>query len=720
MPAAAALARLEQSRVAIIGLEGHGAELAVLLSRWGVGRLVLVDPFACREGNLSLMPLLGSDAIGQPRQEALRAALENRGSLAEICIGPEREVTRESIAALAPECDLLVSCFDKGFSAVHHWVNQASLASGSPAMYTEVRAHVGLVGPLVLPGRTACYMCYRMRSLANADDFNQAMSYEESLNQQKLPALHQRGVLPALLPYMASILGLETLKLLLSLAQPALAGNVLEFDALASITSIHPVLQEPACPVCGVKKKRTRQHPMIAELCQPDSEAGDVLGASHRLISASTGIIKRFGRVEKDPSEPAWPYIYYSEPANSGFAGKEAGQKLGSSGKGMSLEETQASALGEAVERYSGSRWDPAEIVYARRGELDGNSSDPRRLVLHAADQYPDLPYAPYSDETTMGWLHARSLVSGNLVWVPALAVFMNYPPRSPAERICAVTSNGLAAGPTLLDAVLRATCEVLERDAFMLTWLNRLPCRQIATWEHPDAVIVELCEAYRRRQVELQLYLLPTDHPCHVFAALAVQGADLDGPAIVVGLGADLDPVRAARQALLEAVQARPVLRQQLRRPETQTRIAELVADPRRVTSLDDHAWLYAGPGSSRAFDFLLASPPSPFTWPDQPPDSSAEKMQRLIRCFSDRGRDLLYANLTPPDMENLGLWTARAIVPGFQPIDFGWQQRRLGGERLYEFPRQVGLADRRVTQREPNPDPPPIGLIGANRVQR
>jgi ribosomal protein S12 methylthiotransferase accessory factor len=208
-----------------------------------------------------------------------------------------------------------------------------------------------------------------------------------------------------------------------------------------------------------------------------------------------------------------------------------------------------------------------------------------------------------------------------------------------------------------------------------------------------------------------MQLYLLPTDHPCYVFAALAVQGEDADGPAIVVGLGADLDSGRAARQALLEAVQARPVLRQQMRRTETQRRIEELVSDPRLVTSLDDHALLYASPSSSRAFDFLFSSPPSPFTWqPPQPSDSSADKLQRLIHFFSDKGWDLIYFNLTPPDMEELGIWTARAIIPGFQPIDFGWKERRLGGERLYEFPRQVGLASKRVIQRELNPDPQPL----------
>ena len=162
-------------------------------------------------------------------------------------------------------------------------------------------------------------------------------------------------------------MALEILKHLLSLAQPSLAGTVLEFDALAFRSTLHPVIQEPGCPICGVKKNPGRQHPSIVELQQSDRQPGDVLSASSRLISTRTGIIKQFGRVEKDMSEPAQPYVYYAETANSGFADQDIRHRPANSGKGMTLEEARASALGEAVERYSGGRWEVSEIIYARR-----------------------------------------------------------------------------------------------------------------------------------------------------------------------------------------------------------------------------------------------------------------------------------------------------------------------------------------------------------------
>src|SRR5262249_50237248 len=155
--AAEALKELGQLRVAIVGLEGHGAYAASILARCGIGRIVLVDPYPCQLGNLALMPLVGMHAVGTSRQQALQGALQAQGGRTELLTGDEREITRESISDLAPNCHMLAGCFDKGFSSTHHWINRASLEHGIPAIYAESRGHTALVGPLVLPGQTACY-----------------------------------------------------------------------------------------------------------------------------------------------------------------------------------------------------------------------------------------------------------------------------------------------------------------------------------------------------------------------------------------------------------------------------------------------------------------------------------------------------------------------------------------------------------------------------------
>lgn len=240
--------RLRASRVAIVGLEGPGAWLAALLARCGVGTVELLDPFPCEPANLATMPPQSENAIGARRQEAVRRVLEGLGD-ARFPRGPD-PLTRAAIGAAVRRCDLLVGCFDRGFASAHHWINREATPLGIATIYAELRAHRARVGPFVIPGETACYMCYRMRSLACDEHFADAMAQEEYLDRSKQPALHRRPGLPPLSGWTGSVLALEVLKRLLSLPL-ALAGHVLELDAFSLATDLHPILRKPDCPVCG-------------------------------------------------------------------------------------------------------------------------------------------------------------------------------------------------------------------------------------------------------------------------------------------------------------------------------------------------------------------------------------------------------------------------------------------------------------------------------------
>jgi len=70
----------------------------------------------------------------------------------------------------------------------------------------------------------------------------------------------------------------------------------------------------------------------------------------------------------------------------------------------------------------------------------------------------------------------------------------------------------------------------------------------------------------------------------------------------------------------------------------------------------------------------------------------------------------DLIYVNLTPPELERRRLFAARVIIPGCQPIAFGAGERRFGGSRLYELPVKLNLAKRPLEVAELNPDPHPM----------
>jgi len=130
-------------------------------------------------------------------------------------------------------------------------------------------------------------------------------------------------------------------------------------------------------------------------------------------------------------------------------------------------------------------------------------------------------------------------------------------------------------------------------------------------------------------------------------------------------------------------------------------------------VSDLEDHDLLYAAKELLGAFDFLHAKGLPVFEWPEAeapPRADELEQLGRMIEFLSAAGQDLLYVNLSSPDLATLGLHTVRVLIPGLQPIDFGWNERRLGGERLFELPHRLGFTVAPTTPDVLNPFPHPL----------
>lgn len=708
LPLEQAKTRLATMKVVVFGLEAHGAHVADLLARAGVGDLKLVDPFPLHPGDQCALPL-GVKSASDSRQDSLQAALEQLDTPTRIEVHPGADLNRGEVLSSAEGADFLVGCFDRGFSAAHQWINRASLELGIPAVFGEIWGHRLLAGPLVLPGEGACLLCWKMRSAACQEEFKDVMAYEEYLDRQRQPEMHRRPAFPVAAPVLGGILAMEILKTTLAFGRPALAGRIQEIDLLSSESTFHPLLQRPDCPACK-KKTPGPQQPALDHLKETAIPNQDPVRLGRMLVSRHCGIVRGFQQVMKDPGEPRLPLVYRAELANHRFLEEKEEAFIVSSGKGMTAQESRMSALGEALERYCASAWSDENIVYKRREELEGPSLDPRRLVLFRPEQYASLKYAPYQESSRLGWVPARSLASGEQVWVPALAAFMAYDVRSPEEFLFPITSNGLAAGPSLPRAILSAVYEVLERDAFLAMWLHSLPCQRISPFSHPQPEVQGLCHSYARRRVAMELYRIPMDHSCHVFAGIAFSEGGPDGPASVVGLGADLDPVRAARSAVLEVSQVRPALRIRMREAETRRHIQELVDDPSRVATLEDHDLLYADSSTTACFDFLRRRPLEEFDWDQKQGHDPVEDLSRLTDELRGQGSDILYCNLTTSEVQPLGIHVVRAIVPDYQPIYFGRQERRIGGERLFELPRRLGIRPDRAGLDDLNPNPHPL----------
>ncbi len=645
-------ARLSAVRLLILGSAQDSGGLAELLAEIGINEVTVVDPDGLRRDDL-------------PRLIAGR--------------------------------DLVVCLVEAGWSAIRAWLNRACLDARVPALYAALEGSFAYIGPLVLPGEGPCYLCWRMRALACADDFDLAMAREEALDAGRRAL--GRPVLPGLVEAVNAVVSREVLALTTSALPSELAGKVLVLDQVKGSRQSHPVLARPDCPAC---RKKARPPESAAEpAAEPASTDFDAI--ADRAVSEVCGLIRYLDRVPKHVQEPAQPLVVRAQLANVLY-GQGEDAFVTCSGKGLDLTTARNTAIGEALERYASLAWTPDRRVTCSRAELTGPSLDPHQLVLFAPEDAERLHFARYHEELALDWVPAKSLVTGAEVWVPHQAATLHGSQWPRHALLFAPTSSGFAAGPDAAFAAEQALLEVIERDAFLIAWAHRLRTEPFAATTLPDPDAAAVAELYARRGVRIDVHLLPTDGTA--FVAMAVGWSDGE-PAAVVGLGASQDPLRAARSAVMEVGQVRPALRARLADPEMLNRRAELVADPTLVAELEDHDLLYSdASAAARAMRHLRTAEPVAWRSPPQRGRSLADLVQSLAPVTGD----VLIVDVTPDDVAQLGVRVVRGIIPGYQPIHFGADQARLGHDRLFTAPHRWGLQDRPAGRTDLNSDPHPL----------
>jgi ribosomal protein S12 methylthiotransferase accessory factor len=421
------------------------------------------------------------------------------------------------------------------------------------------------------------------------------------------------------------------------------------------------------------------------------------------LVSRRVGLVTRIEPQIRGPEEPVPPYLFTSMLAHFDFQAQPRSHRL-NAGKGRTEEEARLAALGEAVERYSGYHWDPARVHCA---PPDGNAIRPTDCVLHSDAQYAaGIGYARWDENADTAWIEGIELPGNTPVMLPAALVYLVGALPRPEDHVAAVTSNGLSAGTTLTQAILGGLYEIIERDALMICWMNRLPATLI---EPPQASCqtASIIRHYARFGVDVRLFLLPTDQPAHVVMAVG-EAPEGTAPARVVGLGCDLDPIRALDKAVFELCQGRPSEASRYRENNPADRLKRY----EDVKDLDDHPGFHAVPGRGAEFDFLYASGArtqlAALALPKA--ETPEAKLAFLVDRLRAAGARVAFVEITTSDVAAAGFRVVRCIATGFQPIHFGFREARLGGRRLFDAPVHWGLRNTALNADELNPCPHPL----------
>jgi YcaO-like protein with predicted kinase domain len=328
-----------------------------------------------------------------------------------------------------------------------------------------------------------------------------------------------------------------------------------------------------------------------------------------------------------------------------------------SQGKGETLEAAKVSALVESIESWHGERIErPIRVASYQELAEHENVAPPHLLPLRAD--------ASWSDERPIEWIEGEDLMTGRTCWLPLDTVstcFVEWPDRRP---VFVKSSNGLAGGNHVLEALVHALFEVIERDAVTLASL-RSPAQARAAHVDPatvpDAKLAAVFETLHDKGIRMLLEDVTSDLGVPTFSCTLVDDpASAHWRAVpkMVGHGCHLEPVVALSRAVHEAIQSRVTI-------IAGSRDDLFPLDYRNASGREDHARLVAEAAQARAP--LRAAAGAAAAQPTFEGDLAV-----LFDTLRHHGiEQVLAVDLCRADV---GIPVVKVVVPGLEPVRTPW----------------------------------------------
>ncbi|EJL40000.1 bacteriocin biosynthesis cyclodehydratase domain containing protein [Brevibacillus sp. CF112] len=383
-------------------------------------------------------------------------------------------------------------------------------------------------------------------------------------------------------------------------------------------------------------------------------------------------------------------------------------------GRSNSYADSEWTAILEGLERYCGlTPRGKKTVVYDCYANLAEHALDPVTCGVHSREQYamPGFPFQPFDPKRPMNWVWGYSCMKERPILVPER---MAYYSLGYGDGFVFETSNGCAIGGSLEEAIFYGMLEVVERDAFLLTWYARLPLPRLDPATSGD------------RELDLMLARLEsvTDYDLHLFNATLENGIPSvwmiaknrkqTGLNLVCAGGAHPDPIRAVKSGLHETAAMLNNLHDKFE--ANRDRYVRMYHDASLVKKMDDHAMLYGLPEAEERLGFLLENngPQQSFAEVFAQPGRHADltdDLKELLAVFRRLQLDVIVVEQTTPEVSRIGLSCVRVLIPGMLPMTFGHHLTRLTNlERVLHVPVTLGYAKQPLTYAQLNPHPHPF----------
>lgn len=412
------------------------------------------------------------------------------------------------------------------------------------------------------------------------------------------------------------------------------------------------------------------------------------------MVSAF-GVVSTVSPV-KYPELPPNVDIFHSVPG-SGIPGRGSPDHDDCFGRAFNnSSHARLVAIAEAAERYAAGAFSFETVIEGIAAELPGPTIQLCDIPRCSESEYrqPDCPLVAFDATRPIRWVKGADLATGEDRWLPLVMATYRTVPR-PEEKFVFRVSTGFAVHTDPLEAVFRGLCEVAERDAIALTWLQRLPLPTARlTASAQLSGMLSWCEQHF---LEVTLFDATTDVEVPTVYLIMVAPHD-HSLRNIIGCGTGRNLSEAAANALGETILLRSAMAST---PE--------VGEIKEIRRLADSAKYMAHADRSTAFDFLTRDGPGPVQKePKALPQDTSLALRQIITRLTAIGTEVVVVDFTTDELRDVGLTAVNVVIPALQPMSLLPGAQFRSHRRLYRAPAAMGM--RTLPEADLNPWPQPF----------
>ncbi|KKT79337.1 MAG: hypothetical protein UW75_C0016G0003 [Parcubacteria group bacterium GW2011_GWF2_44_8] len=363
-------------------------------------------------------------------------------------------------------------------------------------------------------------------------------------------------------------------------------------------------------------------------------------------------------------------------------------------------------AVAEALERQSAYIWNPSVIV---KGSFD-TLKDTHNLVwmdLFSEKQKAEDEKMNVSKNSIVGWAPAVGIHNNKKYLLPAQMVYVLYGNENLKEPIFTDSStSGVAAGASFEHAACQALCELVERDALMGFWLNKIPPPLIDPNTIESKDIRQKISTLKKYKFELYILDITSDIKIPTFCAVL---RDPTGEVPVsMSAVADFDKNHALEKLILEISKFAHYRADE----NTYSKNGSDISNYLDIFTMPERRHVWTQKNMFHEIDFFLQGEKKDFSSIQDRKDilTYKKKLEEVKKLLKQKGMDGYLAEVTSKEANSVGLRVVRAVVPDLIPIHFSEKRKHLGVSRLYEFPVLLRISTERSSEDTINNTPHPF----------